>query len=213
MTRADKTLVYLYVNGLGDGSTTLKDHLVCWWWRLSGRSIVHNHINWYDGQGLHQKEQQVADRVLELLKTFDGVAMIGSSAGGSLALNVFSALKHKNICVVTAHARVRVGDYPDSNGMSLYRRARLDTNHPLQAFSDSVTVVEKSTIPSFSPADKERILSLTQLIDLVVDVCLMQITGVQTHRSLAFGHSGGFVAHLLADRDLIARFAERQIRK
>ena len=37
------------------------------------------------------------------------------------------------------------------------------------------------------------------------------IDGVQEHRSLAFGHSGGFIAHLLADRDLIIDFADKAL--
>jgi len=39
----------------------------------------------------------------------------------------------------------------------------------------------------------------------------MGVEGAQAHRSKTFGHTGGFVAHLLADRDIILRFAEAQL--
>lgn len=202
---------YLYVNGLGTGTVTPKDKLVHWWWAKSGRVVEHAQVDWYDGKSLAKKEQQIEGKVSQMLKTFGGVAIIGGSAGGSLTLNVFSKMKKQNICAITAHARVKVGDYDNYDKMSLFRRAKMDTQCPSPAFFDSVTKVESSTIPSFTVHDKERLLNLTQLTDLVVEPCLMQIEGVQTHRSMAFGHSGGFLAHLLADRDIIVEFVEQRL--
>ncbi len=204
----DKSIGYLYINGLGDGRTTPKDRLVRWWWRRAGRVIEHAHINWYDGGGLHDKERQVQEHVDDMLHRFGGVAMIGGSAGGGLALNVFASMKHQNVAAVMTHARVHVGEYDKMDRMSLWRRAHLDSDRPAQAFYDGVAKVDQTTIPDLSQDDKGRLLVLTQLTDLVVDLPLMDIPGVQTHRSLAFGHSGGFVAHLLGDRDLIIDFAE-----
>src|ERR1700691_5737844 len=108
-------------------------------------------------------------------------------------------MKGQNICAVTAHARVRVGEYTDSNRMSLYHRAKMDTRRPSQAFFDSVTKVESSTIPGFNEEDTGRLLNLTQLTDTVVYPSLMQIKGAETHRSVTFGHSGGYLAHLIVD--------------
>lgn len=211
MSSQEGQVGYLYINGLGAGSITPKDRLVHWWWARSGRVVEHAQVDWYDGTPLAKKEQQVEGKVLEMLKTFGGVAIIGGSAGGSLALNVFSKMKEQSICAITAHARVKVGNYDDHDKMSLFRRAKMDTQTPSRVFFDSVTKVESSTIPSFTESDKERLLNLTQLTDLVVEPHLMQLEGVPTHRSIAFGHSGGFLAHLLADRDLIVAFAERQL--
>jgi hypothetical protein len=211
MTATNKKIGYLYVNGLGDGKITIKDTLVYWWWGRADRTIEHAGINWYDGGPLSEKMKQVEDSVDGMLKTHSGVVIIGGSAGGSLALNVFFKMKHKNVCVVTAHARVRVGNYSKSNWMSLYRRAKLDTEHSSQAFYDSVVRVDSVTIPSLTTEDKDRLLNLTQLTDMVVALDLMKIEEVQRHRSLIFGHSGGFLAHLVADRDLITNFAEPKL--
>ena len=202
---------YLYINGLGDGATTLKDRVVKWWWQRKGLDIQHAHINWYDGKSLEEKLATVEQKVDEMLRNFGGVAIIGSSAGGSLAINSFYRLRDKNVCAVSTHGRLKAGDYPDSHRMSLYHRAHLDTDKPSQSFFDSVTMAETQVILSLTEQDKERLLILTQLTDMVVPMDTMMIDGVKQHRSLAFGHSGGFLAHLLADRNMIAEFAETRV--
>lgn len=67
----------------------------------------------------------------------------------------------------------------------------------------------EANIAALSEEEKVRILVLTQMTDLVVPLETMQIPGAQTHRSFAFGHSGGFLAHIIrADRDLIINFVK-----
>lgn len=202
---------FLYINGLGDGATTLKDKMVKRWWDWAGLDIQHAHIDWYDGKSLEEKLTSVEQKVDEMLSSFGGVAIIGSSAGGSLAVNSFYSLRKKNVCAISTHGRLKAGNYPSSHRMSLYHRAHLDTAKPSQSFFDSVTMAETQVIPSLTEQDKERLLVLTQLTDMVVPMETMIIEGVQRHRSIAFGHSGGFIAHLLADRDLIADFAKTSL--
>jgi hypothetical protein len=200
---------FLYINGLGDGATTAKDHIVHWWWKQKGLSIEHAHINWYDGKSFEDKLQVVSQKVDEMLSDFGCVAIIGSSAGGSMALNAFSHLKTRNVCAVIAHGRLRAGNYDNRN--SMHHRAHLDTPRPSQSFYDSVIHAEQEVIPSLSDDEKKGLLVLSQLTDLVVPLECMGIEGVEEHRSIAFGHSGGFVAHLLADRDIISTFAQSQL--
>jgi hypothetical protein len=202
---------FLYVNGLGHGATTPKDRVVNWWWNKAGLQIRYAHVNWYDQGSLKEKIDGVEDAAKELLKQFGGAAIIGESAGGSLALNAFHRLKNQNVVAVNAHGRVKVGDYSKSHRMSLYHRAKLNTSHPSQSFYNSVVQAETQTIPALSKDDKDRLLVLTQLTDLVVPLSFMQIEGVESHRSLAFGHLGGFVAHMIADRDIITSFAKNKL--
>jgi len=202
---------FLYINGLGDGRTTAKDKIVEWWWQRAGLSIKHSHTNWYDGKPLEDKLEAIERQVGKMLQDFGGVAIIGSSAGGSLAFNSFYNLKDKNVCAVITHGRLRAGNYTDNQLNSLHHRAHLDTDRPSQSFFDSVTMAETQVIPRLTDHDKERLLVLTQLTDMVVPMECMGIEGVRQHRSIAFGHSGGFVAHLLADRDMIAGFAKTQL--
>lgn len=209
MSEPKEAVGYLYVNGLGDGSTTPKDKLVSWWWRRKNLTIEHAHVNWYDGESFDEKLFQIVQKVDEMLRTFGGVAIIGSSAGGSLALNTLFSMRDKNVCAVVAHGRIKAGNYPKTHRMSLFHRAHLDTNKPSQAFFDSVTQCENKTLQAMSSTDKQRALLLTQLTDMVVPIDCMRDDELAEHRSLAFGHSGGFLAHLLADRDLIVDFASK----
>ena len=201
----------LYINGLGDGSIGVKDKLVAWWWKCADVDFHHAQVNWYDGTSFDDRLAEIVGQANRLIKQFGRAAIIGSSAGGSLALNTFYQLRDKNICIINAHGRLCAGDYADNNRNSLHHRARLDTDKPSQSFFDSVTYAENEVLPNLTDSDKERILVLSQLTDLVVPTELMSIDGVQEHRSLAFGHSGGFIAHLLADRDLIIDFADKAL--
>lgn len=212
MSEPKEAVGYLYINGLGDGSMTPKDKLVSWWWRRKNLTIEHAHVNWYDGESFDEKLSQIETMVDEMLRTFGGVAIIGSSAGGSLALNTLLAMRDKNVCAVVTHGRIKAGDYPKAHRMSLYHRAHLDTNKPSQAFFDSVTQCENTTLQDMSNTDKQRVLLLTQLTDMVVPMDCMRDDQLTEHRSFAFGHSGGFLAHLLADRDLITEFADEVLK-
>jgi hypothetical protein len=206
---ANQEIGFLYINGLGDGATTPKDNIVRWWWKRKGLDIQHAHINWYNGKSFEDNLQIISQKVDRRLSDFGGVAIIGSSAGGSLALNAFSKFKTKNVCAVIAHGRLRAGNYDNRN--SMHHRAHLDTPQPSRSFYDSVMHAEQEVIPGLSDDDKSRILVLSQLTDLVVPLECMGIEGVEEHRSIAFGHSGGFIAHFLADRDLISDFAQAQL--
>ena len=82
-----------------------------------------------------------------------------------------------------------------------------DPGQPTLQLGEAVTLKKRI----LTEQDKERLLILTQLTDMVVPMDTMMIDGVKQHRSLAFGHSGGFLAHLLADRNMIAEFAETRV--
>ena len=96
--------------------------------------------------------------------------------------------------------------------MSLDQRAGIGTEHASVSFVRSVQKAEREVVPNLSEDEKKKILNLTQLTDMVVDTKLMQLDGVKTHRSITFGHSGGYLAHLFADRDLISRFVDERIK-
>lgn len=211
MSKPSQEVGYLFINGLGDGATTPKDKVVSWWWHRAGLELQHAHINWYDGAQLETKLASVEEQVESMLQNFGGVAIIGSSAGGSLAVNSFFRLKDKNVCAISAHGRLAKGDFEDTKRNSLHHRAHLGGNKPAQSFYDSVQTAESEVIPRLTDEDKDSLLILTQLTDMVVPLSLMEVEGVKQHRSIAFGHSGGFLAHLIVDRDIITHFANQHL--
>ena len=202
-------LAVLYINGLGDGSIHAKDKLVQKWWRQAGIHFHHAGVDWYDGKSFDDRLAEMTTEANELIAKSGRVAIIGSSAGGSLALSTFFELRDKNICAINAHGRLRKGDYTNHN--SLHHRGHLDTDKPSQSFYDCVVHVENEVLPNLTEQEKRRILVLSQLTDLVVPTELMSIEGAKEHRSFTFGHLGGFLAHLLADRDFIIEFANKEL--
>jgi hypothetical protein len=202
----------VYINGLGDGSTTSRERVMVAWWRRVRIDIVHAHVNWYDGESLEPKLVKAEDVVRGMMAQFDVVVIIGSSAGGSLALNVFDRLKSKKVCVVIVHGRVKVGTYRNEQSMSLHRRARIGQKNSSQSFFDSVQMTDTEVIPRLREKDKKRILVLTQLADFVVPIDCMRIGGVTEHRCCMLGHSGAGFSHLVVDRDRIIKFATEGVK-
>lgn len=201
---------YVFCNGLGKEKTGWIERLAQEWWRQAGVELIHHQIDWYDGATAQERVSDLKKYTLELLARFGGVALIGSSASGQLVINTVLDMDLPNVCGVSAHGRTKVGDYPDRHRMSLHHRAHLDTDIPAQSFADGVVMLEKRT-PSITKEQFDRILVLAQLTDLVVPSDCRQLEGATTHRSLAFGHSGGAAAHMFADRDMIIDFANRTI--
>lgn len=199
---------YLYINGLININIKFIDNLVDWCWNKEGINIEHSYTNWFDDKKIEERIIEIVNKVNQMLKTYDGVVIIGSSAGGSLAINSFDRLKDKNVCIVIAHGRLKVGKYSKSQKLSLYHSARIGTKKPASSFYNSVKIAEEKIIPKLSNNDKKRIFTMTQLTDCIVPIESMIINGTKTHHSIAFGHRMGFIAHLIFGRKIIKNFAE-----
>lgn len=202
---------YMFFNGLSIGNVQFHEEWAIKWWRRRGIELDHWQVEWYDDRSLDEMMNEYADKIEEMAKQNRGVVLIGSSASGSLVMNLMQKVDLPNVLAVNAHGRLRSGDFEDSDKNSLFRRAGMDTeDKKAQKFFDSVMLFEKNQ-KKLTKEQKNRILNLTQLTDLVVPMETMRLEGVKTHKSKAFGHSGGFLAHLIADRDLIIRFAEDRV--
>lgn len=199
---------FIYCNGLGDGKTRVREQLAIRWWKMASLELIHHHVDWYDGATSESRVEELKIHAEQLLKTYGSVALIGSSAGAHLVINTMLDIPDQNVVAISANGRVRVGDYPDAHRMSLFHRAHLDTPKPSQSFFDGVTSLDQMIDSDRISEDQlARILVLKQLTDLVVPAECMELPGATTYRSLAFGHSGGFIAHMFADRDMISKFA------
>lgn len=197
-----KEISYIYLNGLGDGSKHWHEKLAMRWWDKNDTPLEHLPVNWYSEPDLDELVESITLRIDELLRTTGRVAIIGSSASGSLAVNLLHANKNKDVLAIIAHGRLAKGSYPSNSHMSLENRAKKS-----KTFYESVERAE-AVIPRLSEGEKQKILVLTQLTDMVVPLETMAIPGTKMHRSLALGHSGGFLAHLIVDRDIIVDFSK-----
>lgn len=202
---------YVFINGLGDGSPKWHERLAQKRWRLGGVDLKHIPVNWFEDRPFDEFHAEIVEQVEAVAEETGKVALIGSSAGASEAINVFFDLKDKvNICVIPSHGRLADGGYPDNHRMSMYNRADMDKpGRSSRLFVESVSQLENDVTPNLTEADKNRMLILTQLTDMIVPMDTTLIDGVSHYRSKAFGHSGGFLAHFLADKGIIENFAER----
>lgn len=204
---------YLYINGLGDGKPNLRDGLAAARWSLSGIDLHFAEIDWFrEGVNYANLLRETSDKAQELAENSDGVVIIGGSAGGSHAFNVFGRLKNEvNVCAVASHARLARGDYPEKHPNSMHRRAKMHKPNPAYLFSESVRWLELATMPILSPEDKAKMLILTQLTDFVVPWDTSLIKGVEHRRAPVFGHSGGYLATMFLRVGTIQDFASASL--
>ena len=114
-----KVVSYLYINGIGDGRYRFGDRLVDFWWRIHGVRLIRFSVDWYKRKGLDELINLGSSRVLEMLENSSAVTMIGSSAGASLAANIFHGVKSDRTILITSRGRVRRGEYNPHDKMSL----------------------------------------------------------------------------------------------
>lgn len=201
LMRNKKIIVsYLYINGLGSGSRSFLDYLIDTWWSLNDKNLIRFPVNWYAVQSLDELIASVSRKVDLLLKKSDRVVIIGSSAGGSLAINVLCAKNTENLLVVTSRSRIKRGVFRPNKKKSLEFKARKS-----RLFYECVLTVQRN-IDQLTNEQKNRILILTPLTDQIVPIQTMLVNDITTHVSITFGHFGGYLAHMIADISLIDRF-------
>ena len=203
------SLAVLYVNGLGNGEPGRFDGLLKSHWGKAGATFVFASVNWYDGANLESKIQQVANELKDLLTRYEKVILLGSSAGASLALNVFARNKQDNIYVINAHGRLKKGNirWPDYRTLEWAAHLRYGIKPASKVFYDSVMLCDTKTLPSLTAKDKKRILVLKPPIDFIVPIKTMNIPGAKNCMTLLPGHKGAGISHLFFCRNLILDFA------
>jgi hypothetical protein len=181
----------LYFNGLGYGKTRKREQLAFNYLAKRGVKVVHAPINWYAGESF----DDIFDRMLNLteqqLKEHGKLVLVGSSAGGSVAINITGKLKDPNLYAVSLCSRLNERPIPWWDVRSLQRMARLDSEVPCQAFNDSVMYCTDTTIPKLTKQDKANIITVQQWMDFVVPRATMTIPGVEAYKVPGLGHGWG----------------------
>lgn len=154
-------------------------------------SFRHVPINWYAKEPFPELLERVARLAKEELATYGNVTLCGISAGGSLAVNVFSKLHSKNVSAVVICGRVKLAKLPRWDKRTLESAAFRDPKRPSQNFFDSVTYCSTTVIPSLAPEDKQRIITVQQWADTDVPRAMMGIPGVQVYGVPGIGHALG----------------------
>jgi pimeloyl-ACP methyl ester carboxylesterase len=142
----------LIIPGLG-GSEGRPSWLLPYFWNGTPFFPVLMHMNWHDGGPFAAKERRIAETVRELKKRYGSVDLIGTSAGGSAALNVF--FLHPEVIgkAVTVCARLRRGPL---TGWRSFERATASS----LAFRQSVERFEDDRLRHLTPALLSRIMTV-----------------------------------------------------
>lgn len=181
----------LYFNGLGNGRTRKRERLALRYLAKYGVQVEHVSVNWYASEQLNDLMGRLTTLAKRRLGEHDSLVLVGSSAGGSLALNVFKRVNDKRLSVVTLCSRLQETALAPWDRRTLPRMAGIGTTKASQLFVESVRYCTSTTVPSLTAADKQRITVVRQLADDVVPRPTMDIAGVQTHTVWAVGHGWG----------------------
>lgn len=180
----------LYFNGLGEGKTRRREKIAISYLSKYDIAVTHVPVKWYV-----EPFEDIFGTALTItrdnLKEHGKVVLVGSSAGGSLVVNIMSKLHDPNLYGITLCSRLQEQPLSWWDKRDLARMAHLDTSQPSQAFFDSVTYCGEQAIPKLTSSDKEHLILVQQWADFVVPRPTMSIPGVQAYKVPALGHGWG----------------------
>ena len=188
----------IYVPGIGDWRPLGQDKGIEWWRLLGVRG--HYHPVWWSSKELFE------DKLNKLLAEIDGyseqgdnVSLIGFSAGASAVLNAFAQRRDKITTVICVSGKI---NEPDTTSPHYFQE------NP--AFKESLLLLQDN-LATFSSEDKQRMLTLNPLVDLVVPLKDAVIPGVKRWRTIAFGHMMSIAVTLIFYAPFIAWRIKRQV--
>lgn len=146
--------VVIIIPGLGDETRILR--WVVRHWRQYGLIPVVYSVGWRDREtSFLPKLAGLVGKIDQLIKEGNKVSLIGTSAGGSAAINAFMERKSKIHRVINVCGRLRVG--PTTGFRSFDSKTRSSP-----AFAESVRLCERG-IAQLSLPDRRKIMTVRAL--------------------------------------------------
>ncbi|MEK7543777.1 MAG: hypothetical protein AAB557_02840 [Patescibacteria group bacterium] len=141
----------ILIPGLGD-RTRLLEWAVGHWRRYGLEPIVYA-VGWRDEENAFRpKLKKLVALIDQIVKNGDKVSFVGTSAGGSAALNAFMQRKSKIYKVINVCGRLRVG--PTTGFLSFDSKTKSSP-----AFAESVRLCERG-IAQLSLPDRRKIMTM-----------------------------------------------------
>lgn len=169
----------IYVPGLGNEKTVNRQRIVVKKWGDKNTDSLFLEPNWQDkNEDFLTKLKRLTKSVSTTdLNKYDAVTIVGTSAGGSMGLNVFNEFKtNPKVRLISVCGKLR---NVENIGW------QYQSKNP--AFIDSVIFSEKVQ-QSLLEVDKKRILAVIPLFDEVVRKQCMYFDGIETKRQYTLGH-------------------------
>lgn len=165
----------IYLPGLGDGRSHGQKAILKLW-KLYGLNVHYQKIGWADNESYTPKKQRTLDLIDSVTRSGNKVALIGTSAGASAALNAFSERIDKVFSVVCICGKIQ---NPQTVGEPYFRE------NP--AFRDSLFSLSKS-LSALTTKDRAKVLSIHPLRDSTVPVGDTILEGAKEGKIPTVGH-------------------------
>lgn len=182
----------LYIPGLGDGYDPFRRNALRLWsiFSVEARLIP---MQWFDGEPYDVKFQRASKAINHLAQSGAKITLVGESAGGSMAINLFAA--HPQVANLITIAGVNQAVAP----VASYTLQRAP------AFAMSRQRIAKS-LPQISGSRRRDVRTVSALIDTVVTARHSYIPRASNHRVWSIGHLytitlcltllSGYIVHL-----------------
>lgn len=194
----------IYINGLSNNK--FFSNLVLYFWRKSNMNFFFANINWFDNDNFITKKNEILLLAKSLIEKYGKLAIIGVSAGASLAINIFNDIKKENISLVLVNGRVNIGNYKNSNKNSLYSRSKINNKKSYKAFYDMVTTSDNIVNNTLLEKDKLKILVMNSYLDFIVPRNLSFIENAKVITSPTIGHNLGIFFNLILFKNKTLKF-------
>lgn len=122
-------------------------------WRNQGLEPIIHSVGWHDGENEFQpKLERLVDLIDELVDKGDKVSIVGTSAGGSAALNAFIERKDTVHKVINVCGRLRKGVLTGARSFGAKTASS-------PAFAESVKLCE-ANLDTLTDKDKQKIMTV-----------------------------------------------------
>ena len=197
MTSIQATHV-IYIPGLGDGYDPTRKFLLGLW-RYKNISVELVPMLWSQDDGFEAKQRRVSDAIDRAVALNKRVVLVGESAGGSMAVNIYAAHKNNIARVITLCGK---NTHPETVSPRLYKK------NP--AFYDSMNAVGTS-IDSLNIKARREFTSIHPIYDPVVPIRETLLDDCRQVRIFAYGHLAPILLLLSIFSPVVAREVRRNI--
>lgn len=187
----------IYIPGIGDDRTGLQGRIVKTW-RIWGVESELWSMDWADGRSWGSKSETFLDHIDELARGGKKIALVGASAGGSAAMNIYAQRRDKISGVVCIAGKI---NYPETIGKRYRQKNR--------SFVESAEQCQDS-LKRLNEADRKRIMSRYGIYDELVPKRDSVIDGAHNRIVLGVGHGITIATQIIFAAPVFIRFLKRQ---
>ncbi len=187
----------MYIPGLGDKRTFLVQKLFVRAWRAYGVRGHYFTVGWAENTPIAPKLERLINKIDALAEKGDKVALIGASAGASLALNAFVRRPDKVVGVVCISGKIH---NPQNIAAEVY-----EVN---PGFKESLDLLD-SSLKKLAPVLRKRIRSVYSTGDILIPAHDSILSGAENVSVDKLGHTAHIVMQITKGARINIRFLKK----